>query len=99
MSNFLNPPRRRPAPDRGAPRRRRFPLITALLAQLLAAALVFGAAAALAAVAGVRFPLLAMLATQGAVAALLGARFGLAKWWIPLHIVLRDKRDSPSSRP
>ena len=71
-----------------SPRRRLSPLVIALLAQLLAAALVLGAAAALVAVAGVRFPPLALLAAQGAVAALLGARFGLAKWWIPLHLAL-----------
>ena len=68
--------------------RRLSPLVIALLAQLLAAALVFGAAVAMVAVAEVRFPPLALLALQGAVAALLGARFGLAKWWIPLHIAL-----------
>ena len=39
-------------------------------------------------VAEARVPLVVILAAQGAVAALFGARFGLAKWWIPLHIAL-----------
>lgn len=67
---------------------RPFPLIIAVLAQILSAALVFGAAAILVEVAEARVPLVAILAAQGAVAALFGARFGLAKWWIPLHIAL-----------
>ena len=58
---------------------RPFPLIIAVLAQILAAALIFGAAAILVEVAEARVPLVAILAAQGSVAAQFGARFGLAK--------------------
>ncbi|MDP6573461.1 MAG: hypothetical protein QGI06_08130 [Rhodospirillales bacterium] len=99
MPRILSPRRRGHPPTGDAPNRRFPPLIIALLAQLLAAALVFGAAALLAAAAGVRFPLLAMLAAQGAVAALLGARFGLANWWIPLHIALPPAAAAATTLP
>ncbi len=66
----------------------RIPLITALAAQLAAGALVFGGAVLLTRVAGVSLPLMALLAGQGVVAAVLGSRFGLASWWTPIHLVL-----------
>jgi len=64
------------------------PLVAALAAQALAAAMVFGGAVALNAGAEVRVPLIALLAVQGVAAAHLGRRFGLATWWAPIHMVL-----------
>ncbi len=75
-----------PEPSR-EPRRWR-PLVAALAAQVVAAAIVFGGAVALHAGAGVRLPLIALLAAQGVGAAHLGHRFGLATWWAPIHMVL-----------
>ena len=66
----------------------RMPLLRALAAQMAAGAVVFGAALALSAGTGLRPPLMALLALQGIGAAVLGARFGLAQWWIPIQIVL-----------
>ncbi len=66
----------------------RIPLITALAAQLAAGILVFGGAVLLTKAAGVAFPLMALLAGQGIMAAVLGSRFGLASWWAPIHLVL-----------
>lgn len=73
-----------PSPDA----RRWPPLAAAVAAQALAAAIVFGAAVALNAGAGIRLPLLALLGVQGVGAAALGRRFGLANWWAPIHLVL-----------
>ncbi len=64
------------------------PLALALAAQLVAAGPVFGAALALAAAAGATIPLPVLLALQGAAAALLGMRFGLAWWWAPIQLLL-----------
>ena len=64
------------------------PPIAALAAQALAAAIVFGGAVALGEGAGIRVPLVALLAVQGVVAAELGRRFGLAGWWVPIHMVM-----------
>lgn len=66
----------------------RMPLLRALAAQIAAGAVVFGAAFGLAAGTGLRPPLMALLALQGIGAAFLGVRFGLAKWWIPIQLVL-----------
>ena len=75
-----------------APRRDRIggvpPLALALAAQLVAAAPVFGAGLALAAATGATVPLPGLLALQGAAAALLGMRFGLAWWWAPIQLLL-----------
>ncbi|MEO5337660.1 MAG: hypothetical protein H7841_12305 [Magnetospirillum sp. WYHS-4] len=60
------------------------PLIRAVLAQAAGAAVAFGATAIL----GIDGPLAAILAGQGAVAALIGTRIGLARWWIPLNLSL-----------
>jgi len=64
------------------------PLVLALAAQALAAATVFAGAVALDAGAGVKLPLIALLAVQGVGAAELGRRFGLANWWLPIHMVV-----------
>ena len=64
------------------------PLLRALAAQMAAGAVVFGSAFALAAGTGLRPPLIALLALQGIAAAVLGTRFGLAQWWIPIQLVL-----------
>ena len=68
--------------------RSRLPLLRALAAQMAAGAVVFGSAFALAAGTGLRPPLIALLALQGIAAAVLGTRFGLAQWWIPIQLVL-----------
>lgn len=66
----------------------RIPLFVALAAQALAGVAVFGSAALLARTASVSIPLMGLLAGQGVVAAILGSRFGLAAWWIPIQLVL-----------
>ncbi len=67
---------------------RRPPIVVALTAQAVAAVLCFGLAGVLArsGVAGLQIPLI--LAGQGVLAAVLGGRWGLASWWIPLQLVL-----------
>ncbi len=66
----------------------RIPLLSAVAAQLAAAAVVFGGAVLLTRAAGVSLPLMALLAGQGVLAAVLGSRFGLASWWTPINLVL-----------
>ncbi|MFQ5765644.1 MAG: hypothetical protein ACE5GT_12015 [Rhodospirillales bacterium] len=66
----------------------RMPLLTALAAQLVAGALVFGGALALARATGEGVPLVALLALQGVLAALLGLRLRLQPWWVPIQLVL-----------
>lgn len=61
------------------------PLATALLAQLVAALMAFGGAYALAALAGIAVPVIAVAVAQGVMAALLGRVLGLAGWWLVLH--------------
>lgn len=64
------------------------PVLAALAAQVAAAIIVFGVALAIDAGAGIRLPLIALLAVQSVSAAHLGRRFGLATWWVPIHLVL-----------
>lgn len=59
------------------------PVLRALLAQGIGAALAFGLAGAL----RLDAPLVAILAGQGAIAALLGMKLGLPRWWIPLNLL------------
>ena len=63
-------------------------MFVALAAQALAGVAVFGIAILLARTAVVSIPLMGLLAGQGVVAAILGSRFGLAAWWIPIQLVL-----------
>jgi len=65
----------------------RIPLLSALAAQLIGALIVFGCAFLLTPLTGIRFPLMALLAAQGVVAALLGKRLRLAPWWVPIQLV------------
>jgi hypothetical protein len=64
------------------------PLLVAIMAQVVAAAIVFGGAFAVNAASAVTVPIIALIALQGVVAAAIGARFGLAAWWAPIHLVL-----------
>lgn len=66
----------------------RIPLFVALATQALAGVAVFGSAYLLTRTAAASIPLMALLAGQGVVAAILGSRFGLAAWWIPIQLVL-----------
>jgi len=66
----------------------RIPLLSALAAQLIGGAIVFGGAVLLTTLTGIRVPLMALVAAQGVVAAILGKRFGLAPWWAPIQLVL-----------
>ncbi|MCH8237568.1 MAG: class I SAM-dependent methyltransferase [Proteobacteria bacterium] len=72
-------------PKRGG--RSGMPLLTALAAQFVAGALVFGTTYVLGSAPGLALPLAALLALQGVGAALLGWGFGLAKWWLPIQLV------------
>jgi hypothetical protein len=60
------------------------PLIRALLAQGGAAALVFGTAVGL----DLAVPPIGLLAAQGGLAALLGVKLGLPRWWLPINLFL-----------
>ena len=62
--------------------------MVALACQLAAGILVFGAALAIDRGSGAIAPLAVKLFVQGGVAALLGLRFGLARWWVPIQILL-----------
>ncbi|HEY4635639.1 MAG TPA: class I SAM-dependent methyltransferase [Rhodospirillales bacterium] len=62
--------------------------LAAIAAQAIAAAVVFGGAFAVNAGAGVTLPLIALIALQGAAAAAIGLRLGLAAWWVPIQLVL-----------
>lgn len=66
----------------------RMPLLTALAAQFVAGVIVFGGALVLARATGADAPLVALLALQGVLAALLGLRFRLQAWWVPIQLVL-----------
>lgn len=66
-------------PDAG-----RFPIFRAVLAQGVGAALAFGIAGTL----RPDTPLVTVLAAQGVIAAVLGLKLGLARWWIPLNLLL-----------
>lgn len=68
--------------------RRSYPLIRAIFAQLTAAALVIGGQQILGSRADLVLPLPALLAIQGLVAAGLGQIMGLARWWLPVNLLL-----------
>lgn len=65
----------------------RAPLARALAAQVVAGIAVFGAAKALGAI-GISVPLAVLLVGQGLLAAWVGHRFGLARWWLPVQAML-----------
>lgn len=76
-------------PVEKTPFKRSFPpLVVAMLAQLMAAVGVLGLAWGWMVVLGDTPPLMAPLLIQGGLAALLGSRFGLAAWWLPIQFVL-----------
>ncbi len=59
------------------------PLITALAAQVISAAVVFGVTAGT----GMHVGLVVLLVLQGTGAAALGLWLGLARWWLPLQLL------------
>ena len=63
------------------------PVLTALLSQIAAGAVCFGLAAVLKRAGGPVPDLTLLLAGQGVVAGVLGARWGLARWWWPLNLL------------
>jgi hypothetical protein len=78
-----------PDPGRNsAPTRKRMPLAVALVAQIIAGVAVFGTALIVTRITAWQPPLIILLALLGLFAALLGRRFGLAKWWTPIQIAL-----------
>lgn len=74
--------------NRGAPGWGATPLARVLLAQVIGAAIAFAAAFALNAWAGASVPLFAVLAATGVIAAWLGNKMRLARWWIPVQMNL-----------
>lgn len=64
------------------------PLFAAMLAQGAGAMAAFGVSFAAEYAFGAAPPLLLVLAAQGIAAGLIGIRFGLARWWIPINIAL-----------
>lgn len=64
----------------------RLPILRALLAQLLALAIAWLLLFGLASTLGVRVGLVGLTLMQGCIAALLGARFGLSAWWLPINL-------------
>ncbi|MSP81197.1 MAG: class I SAM-dependent methyltransferase [Rhodospirillales bacterium] len=64
------------------------PLFAALIAQGAGAMAAFGTSFAVEYALGAPPPLLLVLAGQGAAAAVVGARLGLAPWWIPINLAL-----------
>lgn len=73
--------------DRFPLKRRLPPLGLALLAQLAAAITVLGGYWGLIAVFGATPPSALLLLVQGGLAGLLGVRFGLARWWLPIQFL------------
>jgi len=63
----------------------RMPLLRALAVQAIAALIVFGG---LGSALGIHPPMTTLLAAQGIIAATLGHFFGLARWWLPIHVLL-----------
>ncbi len=64
----------------------RFPVLLAMLGQLLSLVLTWFALLALARLLDWHVSLLTAAWLQGALAALLGLRFGLSRWWLPINI-------------
>jgi hypothetical protein len=74
--------------NRGAPGWAGTPLARVLLTQAIGAAIAFAAAFSLSAGAGSQVPLFAVLAVAGVIAAWLGNKMRLARWWIPVQMNL-----------
>jgi len=74
--------------NRGAPGWAGTPLARVLLTQAIGAAIAFAAAFALSAWAGASLPLFAVLVATGVIAAWLGGKMRLARWWIPVQMNL-----------
>ncbi len=74
--------------NRGAPGWAATPLARVLLAQAIGAATAFAAAIVLSAWAGATVPLFVVLAATGVIAAWLGNKMRLARWWIPVQMNL-----------
>lgn len=72
----------------GQPATRFPPLARALAAQAVAGAIAFASALAFESSVDLRAPLFAILAAQGAIAAVLGIPLGLKRWWIPIQAAL-----------
>jgi hypothetical protein len=70
------------------PHRPRAPVLTALASQGAAFVVCFGLAMVLRRGGGPAIELPLILAAQGVVAAVIGMKWGLPGWWIPLHLVL-----------
>ena len=70
------------------PPTKRPPVVVALAAHAVGFALVFGLAQVLGRQTGTIIALPLLLAGQGVVAAILGMRWGLARWWLPINMVL-----------
>ena len=70
------------------PGRRGIPLFAALIAQGAGAMAAFGISFSVEYVFGEPLPLLLVLTGQGIGAAVVGTRFGLARWWIPINLLL-----------
>lgn len=70
------------------PGRRGLPLFAALIAQGAGAMAAFGTSFTVEYAFGEPLPLLLVLTGQGVAAALVGIRFHLDRWWIPINLVL-----------
>jgi len=66
---------------------KRMPLAVALAAQVIAGIVVFGGALVVIQATSWQSPLIVLLALHGLVAAEIGRRFGLAKWWPPIQLI------------
>lgn len=64
------------------------PLLRVIASQFIGGALAFGAALGLAAMMGFAAPGLVVLLAQGLLAAWFGHKFGLARWWSPVQVML-----------
>ncbi|MDA1091472.1 MAG: class I SAM-dependent methyltransferase [Proteobacteria bacterium] len=64
------------------------PIIKALVAQALAALVVFGGGRMFASAIGINAPMAGLLAAQGMMAAIFGFLFRLPLWWLPIHLLL-----------
>ncbi|TQV80589.1 class I SAM-dependent methyltransferase [Denitrobaculum tricleocarpae] len=68
--------------------KRSYPLIRAVVAQIAAAVIVIGGQQILGNRADLVLPLPLLLAFQGVIAAGLGHLLGLARWWLPINLLL-----------
>jgi hypothetical protein len=74
--------------DKGAPSWAGTPLVRVVLSQAIGAAVALGAAFAGTAATGIAVPLFAVLVAMGVVAAWIGTKLRLARWWIPVQMAL-----------